>query len=240
MTQPANPRLLALDDLPMNLDLVCEILHPHGYSIDRADCIQAALSLMQVQTYDLYLLDIQLPDGSGDALLQLRRQGGDQTPAIAITGELDQQRRTDLLTLGFQQAIAKPFSADTLITAVRFLLVQHTKLKLVASHRADTNSAFDAYFDETQALATTGGNRELALHLRQLFRKDLAARMLEIHHAFRKPERTALNDARHKLAGAAGFVGASALSAMLAEFKANPSEQTLAKLDALVARMLQS
>jgi DNA-binding response OmpR family regulator len=240
MTLYLAPRLLALDDLAMNLDLLCEILEPKGYTVDRACRIQSALVQMQTQSYALYLLDIQLPDGSGDALLRQRRALGDQTPAIAITGELDDEQQKALLNAGFQFAIRKPFAALQLCELVRSLAPVPSESEAAADDQARKTDAFDTYFDPAQALATTGGNLELALHLRALFRKDLPVRIIELRQAFRRPGQPALDAARHRLAGAAGFVGALALAKLLAALKAEPTEANMAAIEELVAQMLQS
>jgi CheY-like chemotaxis protein/HPt (histidine-containing phosphotransfer) domain-containing protein len=238
--------ILVLDDVLMNLELIDESLAPLGFNLHMARNIDGAEELLMRQRFDLYLLDIQLPDGTGDALLARLRAAGDQTPAIAVTGELDSERKQRLIFTGFNEVFAKPYSLNALSQAVQRLLGMHgsrverdsfTSLTRLHTTR---NAAFDQFFDQTQALSTTGGDEPLAVHLRALFRKDLPVRIDEIRRAFSQKNALRFAEERHKLAGAAGYVGATEMLQLLNVLKAQPDEINLEALEALCKRMLQT
>jgi CheY-like chemotaxis protein/HPt (histidine-containing phosphotransfer) domain-containing protein len=238
--------ILVLDDVLMNLELISETLTPLGFNLHMARDISGAEALLMRQRFDLYLLDIQLPDGNGDALLAKLRKAGDQTPAIAVTGELDRERKQLLSATGFNEVFAKPYSLNALANAVQRLLGvrksgDNSDSFANASYLHTTrNPAFDQFFDLTQALSTTGGDEPLAVHLRALFRKDLQVRIDEIRRAFSQKNELRFAEERHKLAGAAGFVGATEMSQLLNALKAQPDEVNLEALESLCQRMLET
>ncbi|ELO6156285.1 response regulator, partial [Escherichia coli] len=65
---------------------VCEFLEAHDYVIDHARNLDAAKTLLKSQHYNLLLLDINLPDGSGYELCEwLRHQQNLDIPVLMLT-----------------------------------------------------------------------------------------------------------------------------------------------------------
>lgn len=83
-------------------------------TVTQADTIAQAKTTLSEAEFDLLILDINLPDGSGLELLRTLRQSGDQTPAILLTAndlELDEVAG---LEAGADDYITKPFSLAVL------------------------------------------------------------------------------------------------------------------------------
>lgn len=83
-------------------------------TVIQADSIARARETLAGRQFDLLILDINLPDGSGLELLRTLRQGGDRTPAILLTAndlELDEVAG---LEAGADDYITKPFSLAVL------------------------------------------------------------------------------------------------------------------------------
>jgi len=62
-------------------------------AVSRCICLAQAEELLETERFDLLILDINLPDGSGLDLLRKRRESGDTTPIILLTAkdlELDE------------------------------------------------------------------------------------------------------------------------------------------------------
>ena len=231
-------RLLAVDDVAMNLTLLTELLGAAGYVVDTALTAGAGLALASKNHYALLLLDIQLPDFNGDVLLQRLRTNSaassTASPAFAMTGELSATLEASLLQSGFVQVIAKPWSANEIVAAIQ----RATAVVKVAQTAAAQSASSDALFDRAQALKTTGGDEKLMLKLRAMLVTELKNKATALRNAFVQNDELGLNDQRHKLAGAAGFTGATALAAALAQLKAVPDETSIAAVEAAISAII--
>lgn len=107
-------KILLLEDDPLISEIMKEHLEAKMYSIDHAYEISDALSKIEQIQYDLFIFDVNVPDGSGFELLEDLRRYQNKTPAIFITA----LNSTQDLKKGFQSGcddyIKKPFDLDEL------------------------------------------------------------------------------------------------------------------------------
>jgi CheY-like chemotaxis protein len=106
----AVPRILLVDDNPMNRQLALQRLHALGYAADGAADGESALLAVRDARYGLVLMDCQMPDMDGfETTRRIRRteRGGDRhLPVIAWTAlEYDPQR---CFAAGMDDYLAKP------------------------------------------------------------------------------------------------------------------------------------
>ncbi|GAA6131532.1 response regulator [Halopseudomonas sabulinigri] len=121
---PPDTRLLLIDDhqiyldgLSLTLGSLCE-----GVQLDHAHNAAQALQQVQHNTYDLILLDLQLPDSSGLALLQKLRSEDAMVPVAVLTASNSPSDLDAALQLGAAGFISKTADGKTLLDAVTQLL----------------------------------------------------------------------------------------------------------------------
>ncbi len=68
-----------------------------------------AEDFLAVQSYDAMVLDVNLPDGTGTALLRAMRGRGDRTPVLMLTANSAVEDRVGALDLGADDYLVKPF-----------------------------------------------------------------------------------------------------------------------------------
>ena len=83
-------------------------------AVTQAVSFTEAREMLAAAQFDLYILDINLPDGSGLELLRLMRQNGDQTPVILLTANDLELDEVTGLEAGADDYITKPFSLAVL------------------------------------------------------------------------------------------------------------------------------
>jgi signal transduction histidine kinase len=120
LEQSDTPRakILVVDDEVGMREGCRRALTPVGYLVDTTAEVTSGLEMARNNEYDLYLLDVMLPDGSGldliDPLLQL-----DPTAiCIIITGFGSIQMAVEAVRRGAYDFLSKPFTSDELIVAV--------------------------------------------------------------------------------------------------------------------------
>ena len=108
-------KLLLLEDDHILSETLQLFLSKEGYDVDTALSIEEAEELTFNNTYDLYLLDINLPEGNGLDLLQSLRHAEDTTPTIFITALTDMNSMAEGFKLGAIDYIKKPFDPEELL-----------------------------------------------------------------------------------------------------------------------------
>jgi DNA-binding response OmpR family regulator len=108
-------KLLLLEDDALLSETLSLFLSRHGYDIDVVYTMEEAEDITFDTKYDLYLLDINLPEGSGLELLKSLRHAEDSTPTIFITALADMSSMAKGFELGAIDYIKKPFDPEELL-----------------------------------------------------------------------------------------------------------------------------
>ena len=120
MPKKANIFLLE-DDVNLN-ETIAEFLEEEGYSIESAYDGDEAEELMYEKSYDIYLLDVNVPGVNGFELLKRVRENDDNVPAIFITS----LNTIDDLEIGYSSGcddyLKKPFELKELLFRIQTLL----------------------------------------------------------------------------------------------------------------------
>ncbi|MEO8113997.1 MAG: response regulator [Phenylobacterium sp.] len=112
--------VLHVDDDPLNLRVVQEILSAFGLKSTQASNGTEALEQLGTHLFDVVLMDIHMPGISGvEVVRRLRASVGPErnTPVIALTAD-GLKRGEKYLTMGFDDLVAKPILVSRLYTAI--------------------------------------------------------------------------------------------------------------------------
>ena len=117
-------RVLVVEDDRDLSRLMAAHLASEGYDVARAHEAAAALELVGAGRVDVVVLDLMLPRISGDGLLvRLReREGTRDLPVIVVSAKDAVWTRVDLLRLGADDYLTKPFDLDELTARIEALL----------------------------------------------------------------------------------------------------------------------
>lgn len=102
--------LIIEDDKEIN-NLLCKALNKQGFITKSAYTGPEGLNMLKSESFDIVLLDIMLPYKSGDRLLSELRLFSN-IPVIVISAKENTQIKIDLLRLGADDYITKPFDID--------------------------------------------------------------------------------------------------------------------------------
>lgn len=109
MSLPATrPRILCVDDHEDTCFVIKRLLEKDGYEVLTADNVAGGLRLAQEEAFDLYLIDLKLPDGTGKALCEQIRGFDRHTPIIFYSAHGYESDRQWALACGAQGYVVKP------------------------------------------------------------------------------------------------------------------------------------
>lgn len=111
-------KILLLEDNLLLSETLEIFLSKEGYDVDIALSMEEAEDLTFEKKYDLYLLDINLPEGSGLEFLEAMRFAQDDTPSIFITALNDINSMAKGFALGAVDYIKKPFDPQELLIRI--------------------------------------------------------------------------------------------------------------------------
>ena len=113
------------DDLSL-IDGLQYTLETSGYSVDNARTVKESLMLFRQNTYDLLLLDVTLPDGTGfDICKEIRNSS--TVPIIFLTASDQEISIVRGLDMGGDDYITKPFKLNELLSRMKALLRRSTQ-----------------------------------------------------------------------------------------------------------------
>ncbi|MGQ9676091.1 MAG: response regulator transcription factor [Chloroflexota bacterium] len=116
-----NAHVLVVDDESRLVTLVRKNLESMGYKVSTAADGKTAISLLELEDFDLVILDLMLPDIDGyDVCRQIREFSN--VPIIILTARSDETEKVRGLDLGADDYLTKPFHAQEMLARVRAVL----------------------------------------------------------------------------------------------------------------------
>jgi len=112
-------KILLLEDDKILCESLKEFLELEGYTVDVAHRGPEVFDLTFDQTYDLYILDVNVPDVNGFDVLSSLKDAGDETPAIYITALTDINSISKGFEIGADDYIKKPFDPEELVIRIK-------------------------------------------------------------------------------------------------------------------------
>ena len=129
-------RILIIEDEQKLAEmLLLRSLRGEGFAVDIASTADDGFQYAISDNYDLVILDLLLPDGSGTDLLRRLRQQHHKVPVLVLTARGDVESKVENFEAGADDYLTKPFALPELLVRVRALLrrgpaIKETILKL--------------------------------------------------------------------------------------------------------------
>jgi len=242
-------KILCVDDNPANLLLVQTLLEDLGADVLAVDNGQAALQAVQSETFDLVLMDVQMPGMDGRACTEQIRlwentQSGSPLPVVALTAHAMANEKRALLHSGMDDYLTKPISERQLVQVV----MKWTGLSLGAAplERLDEQQADSRdlrVLDPDEGLRLAAGKPDLAADMLTMLLASLDSDREAIRAAREAEDHTALIEQVHRLNGASRYCGVPQLRAACQRsetlLKQNhpQAQQALDELDGAICRL---
>jgi PAS domain S-box-containing protein len=203
-------RILLVEDNPTNRLLALRMLEKLGYRADVAEDGMFALEQLQTDTYDIILMDIQMPRMDGYAATRkiraMENSPNSRAIIIALTAHAMDGDRDKCLAAGMNDYLTKPVSFDSLKTTLD---------KWIESPQAEPNQAEKQVSDGPRAVldiaflrGVVGDDDELVIEFLTIFLDDTPNQMTALEKAITAGDKETAQRTAHSLKGSSASVGA--------------------------------
>lgn len=121
-------KVLIVEDNVRFCSLVSEHLETAGFVVDATHYAEDFRGYISTCDYDIFLVDLNLPDGSGISLIRELRRARVATPILIMTAQDDVDTRVEGLDAGADDYLSKPFNYRELVARMRALLRRSPQL----------------------------------------------------------------------------------------------------------------
>ena len=207
-------RVLVAEDNVVNQKLALALLKKQGHTVVIANTGQEAVDALEKQTFDVVLMDVQMPELDGmEATAEIRRRerekGGVRTPIIAMTAHAMKGDRERCLAAGMDGYVSKPIQTRELFAALASATPAEASGAPAAPEPAPAAKAEEVpLLDHTEALARVGGDWDLLRSLAEVFFDSYPAQVAQLHEAIGRGDGPTVYRLAHTLVGAVGIFGA--------------------------------
>jgi len=198
--------ILLVEDVPLNAEIASNLLEQRGHLVIHAETGEDALALLETEDdIDLVLLDMQLPDMTGDQIARFMKEEEHlaQIPIVVLSANV---RKAEQQLAGIQIAgsLAKPINTTNLdqVLAQLFSPSMVRSVQTVVATPQDTVLDINTLQDYLQSLGKNSVKRSI-----QLFQQVLPGYINKMLEAATQQDLNEFQEAAHKLKGAASSVG---------------------------------
>jgi two-component system sensor histidine kinase/response regulator len=198
-------RLLLAEDNAVNRRLVTAILEKHKHTVVSVENGRQAVDAVKTDTFDLVLMDLQMPEMGGmeaTGIIRAAEMGtGLHLPIVALTAHAMKGDREACFAGGMDAYLAKPVRPNELLAVLD---------QLMGFSSAPETAPPEPAFDPTEVLARVEGDRQLLAELVSIFMAESPTRLAEIRRCLSAGDVKGLEHAAHTLRGSLGSLGARA------------------------------
>jgi len=119
-------RLLLVEDNQELSLWLSKLLQKEGFQTDCVHDAETANVLLSGERYDAVLLDLKLPQASGQSVLRRLRRRDDPTPVLVLTASDSLDMKVDCLEMGADDYLVKPFEMRELTARIKALIRRHS------------------------------------------------------------------------------------------------------------------
>ena len=220
-------KVLLAEDNEMNRLLATTVLGQYGILVTEARDGAEAVAAIQQQSFDLILMDLQMPIKDGfEATRQIRNELANKTPIIALTANAYKQEEERCLRSGMNDFLSKPFEEAQLMQIVA-RYITHSNIKPVNAqdnYSIETASEPPLY-DLQKLIAMTKGDEGFLKKMLHLFVDTMPESVKDMQLAFDAQDWLQLGALAHRVKASLAGMGIHALKDDILLLEANAKNE---------------
>ncbi len=203
----AGKRILLVEDNEVNRKVATRMLKKYEVEVEIACNGLEAVQKASEQTYDLILMDCQMPEMDGYTATERLRKRGVHTPIVALTANALEGDREKCLAVGMDDYLSKPIRPEALQKMLtKWLTTTKQETESIKEVRTMQVINWDALNE------ITDGDIEFQKELFQEFLDQTPTLMSQLDEALSAGDATTVGRVAHTLKGSARSIGADAFA----------------------------
>ena len=242
-------RVLVVDDNLSNLRLAKELLKDFNTETDTATNGKEAIKYTQNTSYDLILMDIQMPDLNGyETTVAIRNQepSNQRIPIIALTAHAVAEEKTKILLSGMDDFLSKPIGSTEISHIIDRWVIKNTQKNLKHQIKIEKESTFGKNTSSTspvsisQSLSLAKNKPDLAKDMLQMLISSLPKDHELINTYYSNKNHDLLHEIVHKLHGGCCYCGVPSLLAAAKKVDKSLQEKKTSHLEEDITTLLNA
>ena len=214
--------ILLVEDNTLNAKLVSVLFAQEGIGLTLAKNGQEAIEKIKMGTYDLVLMDMEMPVMNGyQATNIIRQELHNNIPIIAMTANQQAGEMKKCLQLGMNEYMVKPIDAAVLFETIHNLLYRHQPVPA-----KPVNAKLPVYRLNTEKVCNMGyltgatrGNKKMMHNILTVFFKETGKELINLKDAIANTNYAVISDISHKIKSAFAILGISVLEPVFKEME---------------------
>jgi CheY-like chemotaxis protein len=227
--------LLAEDNL-VNQTLAVRLLEKNGHTVTLARNGREALEALERQSYDLILMDVQMPEMNGweatQAIREKEKTTGAHMPIVAMTAHAMKGDEEKCLAAGMDAYLTKPIRTQELFATID--RIGAGKAAPPDAPAPPAKGAAAEVIDVAAALERVEGDRELLEELARLFADECPKALGEIRQAWESGDAHLLERLAHTMKGSSASLGANQVSEAAFELEKHARSEGVANAGGMI------
>ncbi len=226
--RPDSLKILATEDNLLNQKLLSAIFKRIDLPVTIVNNGQEALDALRKETFDLILMDVQMPVMDGyTAIRDIRNKLQLTTPIITMTAHAMVGEKEECLRIGANSYLSKPFRECELVSEI-FRLTNREEVPEQVKGTVTTDEVPGLmYVDQKYLAEITNGDPDLIKELKSIFREDYREQLESINKAVAEKEYAGLKKAIHKFRSSLMSVGLIKTAAAYQKIENEPEAGTI-------------
>ncbi len=237
-------KVLVAEDNLMNQRIVGMLLSDEGIEFDMAENGKVAIQLLENNSYDIILMDIQMPEMDGYSTTEYIRDNMHiTTPIVAMTAHAFAGEREKALNAGMNDYISKPIKEDNLLNLIAELAPSNKKIvqssqdpaPIFRRTKASSKSPDELFIDYNYLFSSSHGKRKYLDKMLNLFIDQAPKEVFAMGNCLKQGDNKKIAEIAHSLKSTVGYVGLQSnfqpiLEAIEEQAKENADTEVLVRL----------
>ena len=206
-TEHKNIKVLVVEDMALNQLLMKTILDDFGFERDIADNGKIAIEKLETKSYDIILMDLQMPEMNGfEATDYIRNVLHSKIPIIALTADVTTVDLAKCKVVGMNDYIAKPIDERLLYSKIVNLVL---KPAVVKTQNTTSQPKLKKYTDLAYLSERTKSNPKLMTEMINLYLEQTPSLVSAMKESFKNQDWQLLQSSVHKMIPSFAIMGMS-------------------------------
>jgi CheY-like chemotaxis protein len=204
-----NIKVLVVEDMALNQLLMKTLLDDFGFERDIAGNGKIAIEKLQAKTYDIILMDLQMPEMNGfEATDYIRNVMNSKIPIIALTADVTTVDLAKCKAVGMNDYIAKPVDEKLLYNKIVGLVKKPSQVKFDKGQEAEPAEKIKI-INLAYLTHRTKSNPKLMMEMITAYLDQTPALIISMNESFRDKDWKLLNASVHKMIPSFSIMGMS-------------------------------